>query len=180
MKLTVWGARGSIPVSGEQYVRYGGDTTCVELETEDGDLVILDAGSGLRALGNQVLSEGRKEVHFLLSHAHWDHLLGFPFFKPLYDRSARIALYGCLCAQSSIKEMISDTMTPPNFPVSLKDTHAKVIFHDYQLHENEVGSGFDFDPGVTEAVNELLSAGGRILERQDTLAVIQPPIQVTS
>ena len=84
MKLTVWGARGSIPVSGAEFDRYGGDTTCVCLETNAGDTVILDAGTGLRPLGNLLLREDRKTFHFVLSHAHWDHLLGFPFFKPLY------------------------------------------------------------------------------------------------
>ena len=140
MRIRIWGTRGSIPVSGMEYIHYGGDTTCFEISAADGEIIIVDAGTGVRGLGNRLVSEGAPDVNLLFTHAHWDHLLGFPFFKPLYDRSARIALYGCLCAQYSVKEMISDTMTPPNFPVSLKDTHAKVIFHDYQLEDFQLGS----------------------------------------
>jgi len=140
MRIRVWGTRGSIPVSGPEYMRYGGDTTCFEVTAADGEVLIVDAGTGIRGLGNRLAREGDPAVNLLFTHAHWDHLLGFPFFKPLYDPSARIALYGCLCSQSSVREMISGTMNPPNFPVSLKDTHAEVIFHDYPLEDFQLGS----------------------------------------
>ena len=128
MKLTIWGPRGSIPVSGKQYIRYGGDTTCVEIETEAGETVILDAGTGLRALGNKLLDGGRKTFHFLLTHAHWDHILGFPFFKPLYQAGTTIYIHGCTNAQESVRSIFKATMQPPFFPVNLEDVSAELIF----------------------------------------------------
>ena len=130
MKLTVWGARGSIPVSGPQYNKYGGDTTCVELETRNGEVLILDAGTGLRALGNKLLAEGRKEIHFLFSHAHWDHLMGFPFFKPLYRPDVTIYCHGCTFSQQSVQHFLSQTLRPPFFPVKLDDVAATLRFDD--------------------------------------------------
>jgi len=129
MKITVWGARGSIPVSGPEYIRYGGDTTCVEVETSSGKQIILDAGSGIRALGNKAMAEKRKEFYFLMTHSHWDHLLGFPFFKPLYHSSCTLQFYGCTFAQESIRTILKETMRPPFFPVDLHDAGANLEFH---------------------------------------------------
>lgn len=129
MKVTVWGARGSIPVSGPQYIRYGGDTTCVEIETSSGDMVILDAGSGIRALGNKALAEKRRNFYFLMTHSHWDHLLGFPFFKPLYRPDCTLNFFGCTFAQESIKTILRETMRPPFFPIDLHDAGANLEFH---------------------------------------------------
>ncbi len=130
MKMTIWGARGSIPVSGPEYLRYGGDTTCAELETARGEIVILDAGTGLRALGNKLVAEGRKEIHFLLSHAHWDHLMGFPFFKPLYLADSVVHFHGCTHAQESIRTILKETMRAPFFPIDLNEVDAKLHFDD--------------------------------------------------
>ncbi len=140
MKLTVWGARGSIPVSGAEYERYGGDTTCVCLDTNAGETIILDAGTGLRPLGNLLLEENRKTFHFVLSHAHWDHLLGFPFFKPLYRDGVTIHIHGCTYAQQSIRTFLSEVMQPPFFPVTLDDVHAKLVFDNECRPEFSVGS----------------------------------------
>ncbi len=84
MKIKCWGSRGSIPVSGKEYIKYGGDTTCIEIRTKSDDIIIVDAGTGIRRLGNQLLKEGRLEYNLIFTHAHWDHLMGFPFFKPVY------------------------------------------------------------------------------------------------
>lgn len=140
MKLTVWGARGSIPVSGAEYNRYGGDTTCACLETRAGETVILDAGTGLRPLGNKLLKEGQKDFHFVLSHAHWDHLLGFPFFKPLYRKGVTIKVHGCTYAQQSIRNFLGSVMQPPFFPVTLDDVHAELVFDDECTPQFEFGS----------------------------------------
>jgi len=139
MRLEVWGARGSIAVSGEAYDRYGGDTTCVCLDTKAGETVILDAGTGLRALGNKVLDEDRDTFHFVLSHAHWDHLLGFPFFKPLYRKGVTIHIHGCTYAQQSIKNFLGTVMQPPFFPVTLDDVNAQLVFDDECKPHFEVG-----------------------------------------
>ncbi|MFC1521996.1 MBL fold metallo-hydrolase, partial [Elusimicrobiota bacterium] len=128
MKLKVWGARGSISVSGRQYLKYGGDTTCLELETKNKDVIILDAGTGIRALGNKLLKENRKSFHILLTHSHWDHVLGIPFFKPLYRKDCRIYFHGCTFAQASIKTILKETLRAPFFPVNLHNVAAKLIF----------------------------------------------------
>ncbi|HLA04991.1 MAG TPA: MBL fold metallo-hydrolase, partial [Syntrophales bacterium] len=79
MIVRCWGARGSIPVSGEEYLRYGGDTTCLEIRTKNDEIIIIDAGSGIRRLGSKLLAEKRHNYTMLFTHAHWDHLMGFPF-----------------------------------------------------------------------------------------------------
>ena len=82
MIIKCWGSRGSIPVSGKEYIKYGGDTTCLEIRTRSGDLIIVDAGTGIRRLGNEIIKEDSHVFNFIFTHAHWDHLMGFPFFRP--------------------------------------------------------------------------------------------------
>jgi phosphoribosyl 1,2-cyclic phosphodiesterase len=131
MIIKCWGARGSIPVSGPEYLKYGGSTTCVELRTKDDRTIIIDAGSGIRQLGNALVRENRSEVSIIFTHAHWDHLLGFPFFKPLYRPGVRIEAFGCPFAQDSIRGMLSATMSRPNFPVDLAEVKAQIDYHGY-------------------------------------------------
>jgi phosphoribosyl 1,2-cyclic phosphodiesterase len=130
MIIRCWGARGSIPVSGKEYLRYGGDTTCMEIRTKDDEIIIVDAGSGIRRLGNRLVAEGRKQFTMIFTHAHWDHLMGFPFFKPIYVEGTHITVYGCPFAQASIKQMIARIMTPPNFPVRFDDIRANMTYHE--------------------------------------------------
>lgn len=140
MKLTVWGARGSIPVSGPEYLRYGGDTTCLELETKKGETIILDAGTGLRSLGIELLKRKTKNIDFLLTHCHWDHLMGFPFFKPIYTKGVTVRFHGCTYAQESVKYIFKETMQAPFFPVNLDDVAAELDFDDKCLESFQVGS----------------------------------------
>lgn len=130
MMIRCWGARGSIPVSGEEYLRYGGDTTCIEIRTKSDEIIIIDAGSSIRRLGSRLLAEGRQQYTMIFTHAHWDHLMGFPFFKPIYVEGTRITMYGCPFAQASVKQMIGRIMTPPNFPVRFEDIKAEVTYHE--------------------------------------------------
>jgi len=140
MKIRVWGARGSIPVSGRDYIKYGGDTTCVEVRTKNDDIIIIDAGTGLRRLGNLLVREGRTEYHMLFTHVHWDHLLGFPFFKPLYRKDTRIWMYGGQMAQDSIKALVSPVMNPPNFPVNYDNLSAHIEYQGESELEYTIGS----------------------------------------
>ncbi|MFQ5585371.1 MAG: MBL fold metallo-hydrolase [Thermodesulfobacteriota bacterium] len=128
MKITCWGTRGSIPVSGKEYIKYGGDTTCLEFRSHNNQLIIIDAGSGIRRLGNKLFNEGIKECNIIFTHAHWDHILGFPFFKPIYSEDTQIKMLGSLTAQESIKHIISKTMGAPNFPVKFDDIHAEISY----------------------------------------------------
>lgn len=129
MIIRCWGARGSISVSGRQYLKYGGDTTCIEVESGKGDLIIIDAGTGIRCLGNRLVKErSRKDINLLLTHAHWDHLSGFPFFKPIYRKDSVIRIHGPQTTQDSLKRIISKTMTSPYFPIELEDINANITF----------------------------------------------------
>jgi len=128
MIFRCWGSRGSIPVSGKEYIKYGGDTTCIEIRTKDDDIIIVDAGSGIRRLGNDLIARNRYEYNMIFTHAHWDHLMGFPFFRPLYKSETRLKMLGCPFAHASIKEMISRVMTSPNFPVDYEDLRAEIVY----------------------------------------------------
>jgi phosphoribosyl 1,2-cyclic phosphodiesterase len=129
MIIRCWGARGSIPVSGKEYMKYGGDTTCIEIRTKNDEIIIIDAGSGIRRLGNRLLAEKKYHFTLLFTHAHWDHLMGFPFFKPIYLKETNIDIIGCPFAQDTIKQMISKIMQPPNFPLNFDDIHAKTSYY---------------------------------------------------
>lgn len=139
MKITCWGSRGSIPVSGPEYLKYGGDTTCMEVTSKTGDVVIIDAGTGMRRLGSKMLAAGKRSCSVLLTHAHWDHLMGFPFFKPIYMKGTRISLYGCAYVQESVKHMISQAMMAPYFPVEFGQLAAEFEFHGVCETEFSIG-----------------------------------------
>ncbi len=140
MDIKCWGTRGSIPVSGKEYVKYGGDTTCLEIRTKSDDIIIVDAGTGIRRLGNQLLKEQRFEYHLIFTHAHWDHLMGFPFFKPLYRKDSEIMAYRCPFPGKYVENMISKTLSPPNFPVKYSDISAKISYREGCPTEFEIGS----------------------------------------
>ena len=129
MLVKVWGVRGSVPVSGSEYTKYGGDTTCIEVRTANDEIVIIDAGSGIRKLGNRLLEEKRQRFNLLFTHFHWDHLIGFPFFKPIYFPGTEIEIYGCSFDGNTLNEMLSTVMTSPYFPVRLKDINANIKYH---------------------------------------------------
>jgi phosphoribosyl 1,2-cyclic phosphodiesterase len=145
MLVRCWGARGSIPVSGKEYLRYGGDTPCVEIRTGDDNIVIIDAGSGIRRLGNRLLAEKRHDYALIFTHAHWDHIMGFPFFRPIYQSSTHIAMFGCPFAQASVREMISRIMAPPNFPVNFEDITAEIRYQE-DCHETFHLGGLTITP----------------------------------
>jgi phosphoribosyl 1,2-cyclic phosphodiesterase len=129
MKITIWGCRGSLPVPGPTTLRYGGNTTCISLSSGSGQLFIVDAGSGLRELGNAIVAAGGpRQIRFFFTHAHWDHLLGFPFFKPLYAPDYRIVFCSGLHAQGAIRDYLSYQMSAPYFPVELSAVRAETVF----------------------------------------------------
>ncbi len=130
MIIKCWGARGSIPVSGKEYIKYGGSTTCLEIRTKNDEVIIIDAGSGIRKLGHELLKEKKHNYNMIFTHAHWDHLLGFPFFQPIYTKGTQIKIYGYPFAQKSVKELIKISMTPPYFPVNFEDIKADISYHE--------------------------------------------------
>ncbi len=128
MKITCWGSRGSIPVSGEEYIKYGGDTTCLEIRTRNDNIIIIDAGTGIRRLGIDLTDENRHDFDMIFTHAHWDHLMGFPFFAPIYNAKTRIKMHGCPFAQKFVETMLNRVMSPPNFPVNYSDINAHISY----------------------------------------------------
>ncbi|MBU1964416.1 MAG: MBL fold metallo-hydrolase, partial [Proteobacteria bacterium] len=139
MLIRCWGARGSIPVSGREYLRYGGDTCCFEIRTKDDHIIIIDAGSGIRRLGNHLLAENRHDYTMIFTHTHWDHVMGFPFFKPIYQTDTRIDLAGCPFTRSSFKEMIASVMSPPYFPVNFGDIEADIRYQETCQETFQIG-----------------------------------------
>jgi len=140
MIIKIWGSRGSIPVSGKDYLKYGGDTTCVEIRTQSGDIIIIDAGTGIRRLGNQLADENCFDLNFIFTHAHWDHLMGFPFFKPLYFKESTIRMHRCPFHSKFVETILSKVMAPPNFPVKYSDITARLSYPDACPTEFEIGS----------------------------------------
>lgn len=115
MRLTFYGVRGSIPTPGAAYVRYGGNTACVHIELEDGTDIILDSGTGIRLLGDSLIKKN-SPIYLLLSHNHWDHIQGFPFFAPIYQESREINIYPGL-TQLNEPDQILNQMEGSLFPV---------------------------------------------------------------
>ncbi|MBW6485162.1 MAG: MBL fold metallo-hydrolase [Syntrophobacterales bacterium] len=131
MLIRCWGARGSVPVSGSDYVRYGGDTACIEVRTKQGSIVIIDAGTGIRRLGNLLLSEKKHAYTMIFTHVHWDHIIGFPFFKPIFERKVKISIMGCPFQIPAFRETLATIMNEPYFPVNIENIKAKVDFTNF-------------------------------------------------
>jgi phosphoribosyl 1,2-cyclic phosphodiesterase len=124
----VWGCRGSLPTPGERTVRYGGNTSCVEVCTGDGVPVILDAGTGIKRLGDAL--DHPAKLHVLLTHLHLDHVEGLRFFEPLWREDAEVHIWGPASPVHTLQERIARSFSPPLFPVDLADIPARVLFHD--------------------------------------------------
>ncbi len=129
MKIRFWGTRGSIPTPGQRTVRYGGNTACVEVRAADGALLVLDAGTGLRELGLSLNGAGPLDLDLLLSHLHWDHIQGIPFFRPAYDPKTRIRIHGP-AQQRPVRDMLGVGMDDPFFPVTLDGMPAQLEIND--------------------------------------------------
>ena len=130
MKVKFWGVRGSIPTPWKDAMEVGGNTSCVQIIPRDDVLIILDAGTGLRNFGDSLIQEDHSNLrgHLLLTHAHWDHIQGFPFFIPAYMPGNHFTIYGAQTAQKSLQEIISGQMVAPYFPVDLHEMKAKLDF----------------------------------------------------
>ncbi len=136
--MKFWGVRGSFPCPQTNRLRYGGNTSCVSLQI-DQKLLVLDAGTGIRELGQWLLEQPEPApINLLLSHVHWDHIIGFPFFDPAYREAFEIDIYaGSLRSQSqSIKEVMSQLMGAPTFPIDLDTLAARLRFHDFNAGES--------------------------------------------
>lgn len=129
MKIRIWGCRGSLPTPGSGTLRYGGNTTCLEIIANNGRRLIIDAGSGLRPLGKELVKmPGEQHLCLIMTHCHWDHLMGFPFFVPGYLERFSINVCGGPNAQSFLKDYLSQQMQAPYFPVGFEVLKARFRF----------------------------------------------------
>lgn len=134
MKITFWGTRGSIASPGPDTVIYGGNTTCVEIDLSFGRTVIIDAGTGIRKLGDALVAGERQgELLLLITHIHWDHILGFPFFAPLFHDCCRIVVDGSRKCMEGLKRVFSSNYIDGTWPVRFEDLKAR-IEHSHELH----------------------------------------------
>jgi phosphoribosyl 1,2-cyclic phosphodiesterase len=164
MKIKFWGTRGSIPVPGKDTTIYGGNTTCLEITLESGKTVIIDAGTGIRRLGDKLIKENKSEdLHLLITHIHWDHVFGFPFFNPIYYPSTKIYVDGSHNCLKGLKYTFDNKIGDGFFPITFNDLRAKItyleklingpldidgtVIDSIPLHHPQGGMGFRFREG---------------------------------
>lgn len=146
LQVRFWGTRGSIPSPGAQTVRYGGNTPCVELRTESGWLVILDAGTGIRELGRKLMEGANGSAirgDIFLTHAHWDHIQGIPFFAPIFGRGNHFTIWGSESLERSFDKVLRDQMSPVVFPVTFEELDATIDFRGLPEGTRTSGTGYD-------------------------------------
>lgn len=168
MRISFWGVRGSYPVPGPTTVRYGGQTSCVEVGSDDGRTLIVDAGTGLRGLGHklaEVQGDRPWHYHIVLSHVHWDHIQGLPFFEPAYLEGTRISIYALRAATDELQHVIGGITRHEFFPVNLEAVPA-----DFEFHEVVPGQSFLVDSFsvLPVALNHPFGAVGYRVEADGT------------
>lgn len=153
--IRFWGVRGSVPTPGPSTVHYGGNTSCVEVRAA-GEIIILDAGTGLRSLGNRLRQEFPDQplhLTLLLTHTHWDHIQGLPFFSPVYYSENRIRILGYEGARHSLQNVLSNQMESPFFPIHLREVPATVQIEEvkemsFAVGKVQVAAWFSNHPGI--------------------------------
>jgi phosphoribosyl 1,2-cyclic phosphodiesterase len=135
LRARFWGTRGSVPSPGASTVRYGGNTPCIELRTASDSLLILDAGTGIRELGHALVDRaGGAPIagEIFLTHAHWDHIQGLPFFAPLLHQGNRFTIWGSSTSSRSLERIVREQMSPLVFPVELGQLAATIEFRELE------------------------------------------------
>lgn len=137
MRVCLWGTRGSIASAGPETVEYGGNTACAEVEGRDSTIVILDAGTGVRRVGDTYKEPRRLDI--LLTHLHMDHIQGLGFFAPLFQKDFEVHIWGPPSTTLDLRTRLTRYLSPPLFPVRLRDVAARLELHDVQMGEFEIG-----------------------------------------
>src|SRR3954447_738755 len=167
VKLKVWGARGSVPAPGPQMNRYGGNTSCVQLTLAGGEVLILDAGTGIRNLGVD-LTPG-KRIHILLTHLHLDHIQGLMFFPPCFRPDSEITIWGPSSPEASLEDRIARYISAPLSPVEVRELPCSVSFRDTPVSEWEIGGAKIRAEAITHRGPTL---GYRVSDGDTTIAYI--------
>ncbi|SMC87566.1 Phosphoribosyl 1,2-cyclic phosphodiesterase [Desulfocicer vacuolatum DSM 3385] len=140
MKIKCWGSRGSIAVAGNEYCKFGGETTCIQVIAGSGENLIIDAGTGIRKLGIDLVAAPRQELYLFLTHAHWDHISGFTFFKPLQDPGVTLTVQNSSFSNTTVEEIFKSLIQPPFFPITMKDLEANIRYKDHMKDQFTIGS----------------------------------------
>jgi phosphoribosyl 1,2-cyclic phosphodiesterase len=170
MQVTLWGTRGSLAAPGPETARYGGNTSCVGVRGREGTVLVLDAGTGIRRLG-ATLGASVRRVDVLLTHLHMDHIQGLGFFAPLYRPDVEISIWGPASSRLSLRERLMRYLSPPLFPVSLRELPCNITLHevpcgDVDIGEFRVSSALVCHPGPT--------VGYRIADARGTVLTYLP------
>ena len=138
MYIKCWGSRGSVPVSGRDFLKYGGDTTCIQVVAKSGETVIIDAGTGIRNLGATL--DKIQTCYLLLTHAHWDHVAGLSFFRPLFSKNKVVEIQNHTFSGLTVEKILDTLIAPPFFPITPRDLKATIRFRKDLLKEFSIGS----------------------------------------
>lgn len=143
--VRLWGVRGSIPSPGPHTVKYGGNTSCIQIITDLDYEIMVDFGTGARALGNHYFSNPNikkpLKIHSFLSHTHWDHIYGFPFFGPIYAPTSEIDIYGPVSLDGSLAEIVGGQLNYEHFPVNFTQLQSKITYHELKEGSLELDGG---------------------------------------
>ena len=166
MRAKIWGCRGSLAAPGPETVRYGGNTSCVEVRPSDDRLLVIDAGTGIRNLGVGLGRDYPARIDILLTHLHLDHIEGLGFFTPVWDPNCEVHLWGPASPGHSLRDRVATYFSPPLFPVHIDEIPAHMVFHDVPETEWELGPArirgeLVKHPGPT--LGYRVEDGGRVL-----------------
>lgn len=184
--VRLWGTRGSSPVSGQPYIRHGGNTSCVEIAYGEEERIIIDAGTGIRELGEELSTEKLRKLYIFITHTHWDHIQGFPFFLPAYLPGFELVVYGASGFGKDLKSIFKGQLDRDYFPVQMEDMHARIQFR--HLEENPIRIGeckifweYTHHPGA--AVGYKVEVAGKkvgyISDNEFLKGYLGPPDDVT-
>jgi len=170
MRIKFWGVRGSTPTPQPENMRYGGNTSCVEVRLGD-QIYVFDCGTGFRVLGQQLQKEfGERPVHahIFVSHFHWDHIQGMPFFRPLYSNPESRFIFQCSSRTRALKRVLEEQMAPPYFPVPIDEMKARREFYEIEKGTTTIGDGILMK---TDWLNHPQGCMGFRMETKDGILV---------
>ena len=162
MNAKIWGSRGSLASPGRSTKRYGGNTSCIEVHPPGCDVVILDAGTGIRELGMRLVEEGCNRMHLLLTHLHVDHVEGLGMFEPIWRQETDLHIWGPASPVASLEERIATYFSPPLFPVHLSEVPATITYHDASESEWTID-------GARFSSNAIIHPGPTVGYRLETM-----------